>query len=473
MAGAKKSQASLDSFFKTAQPVRVPSPSSSIAVQVPASQPPHSDIGSSKTAVSSSTSRPVAPAAIQPSKRQECTSHLPPAPDCDSPESPESSAKHVAHSHAVSSDPSSRRIVRSSDDENSDSDSSLLDLTTLLQANRPDTRSNATTNKVTPSTPSASRFLSRNEINSSPIVVPKYKFDLKYLASLARSDDAIEASSKRVKALSAPREESDALFPQEVASHEPKSTHLELLGSVVTEREDGEMQRVTRAIKRTEATLSDHHWYFFHTQAMSAKEKRPPFPTKFVPETWRKELLDPQSRYRTIVSGFAEDMVSYGKTLPDEIFLWILDELCREPSEPLRVSFSNILRESPEQVHRLVGPDVIQNLFRRLGANATGISISDKIRPIQGLVDPYSNCEWGKLCAVVKFLGQVARPLQQNARVYSLCMLLRMSIDRVVLDNLDVLDLVQEAINHLCRNTPAEAWEACVRHTLISSGNHL
>jgi hypothetical protein len=465
MAGPKRSQASLDSFFKTAQPVRVPCPSSSTAVQAPASQRTHSDIGSSKTAVSSSTSRPVASAAIQPSKQQEYTSHLPPAPGCDSPSSLESPAKQLARSNAVSSNPSSGKIVRSSDDEDSDSDSSLVDLTTLLQSNRPDTLSNASTNKVIPSTPSASRFVRRNEINSSPIVVPKYKFDLKYLASLAKSDDAIEASSKRVKALSAPRQESDAIFPQGAALHEPKSTHLELLGSVVAEREDGEMQRVTRAIKRTEATLSEHHWYFFHTRAMSAIEKKSPFPTDCVPETWRKELLDPQSRYQTIVSGFAEDMVSYGKTLPDEIFLWILNELCREPSEPLRVSFSNILRESPEQVHRLVGPDVIQNLFRRLGANPTGISISDKIRPIQGLVDPYSKCEWGKLCAVVKFLSQVTRPLQQNAKVYTLCMLLRMSIDRVVLSNLDVLDLVQEAINHLCRNTPAEAWEACVRHS--------
>jgi hypothetical protein len=298
-------------------------------------------------------------------------------------------------------------------------------------------------------------------------VVPKYKFDLKFLASLTKKDDAIEASSKRVKALLKAREESDALFPPGTSSHEPKPTNLDLLGSVVAEREDGEIQRVTRAIERTEATLSELRWYFFHTQANPPKEERAPFPTKSVPKIWRTELLDPQSRYQTFVSGFAEDLVSYGKALPDEIVLWMLDELCREPSDPLRSSYSNTLRECSEQVHRLVGADAIQNLFRGLGGSHIGISVSQKIHPIPGLVDPYGKCEWGKLCAVVKFLGQVARHLQQDSRVYAMCMLLRMSVDRVVFDNVDILDLVHDTIHRLCRHVPDDAWEACVSWTLF------
>lgn len=463
MAGAKKSQSSLDSFFKRdkAPPAAVSNrPSSTTARQAPPSQPPQSGTSSPNSGVTSSTSDAVVTQAGLPANPQDAQRSTPKA---DAPESPGSSLR-------PGGDPEGSRTtltgktVRSSDDEESDSDASLVDLATLLQAKRPATHQNSSTDKAAPSTPRASRFTGRNhELNSSPIVVPKYKFDLKYLASLAKTDDAIEASSKRVKALSTPQEETDALFPTDSSPHEPKPNHLDLLGSVVANREDGEMQRVTRAIKRTEATLSEQRWYFFNTQANPSKDKRQPFPTKAVPEAWRNELLDSKSRYQTFVSGFAEDMVSYGKALPDEIFLWIMDELSREPSDPLRNSYSNTLRESTEQVERLVGLDLIQSLFKGLGGSPTGTSLSQKIRSTPAVVDPYSKYTWDILCTVVKFLGQVARHLQQGARVYTICMLLMMSVDRVVFDNVDVLDEVQETIGRLCRHIPDDAWESCVR----------
>lgn len=467
MAGAKKSQASLDSFFKRAPaPAPVsnqPSSSSSTARQVPPSHLPHSSTSSPKITESSSMPGIVARQSSLPARPQDTPSST---RSSDATGSPGSSIEPAVQPEAPKA-ASAGRIVRSSDDEDSDSDSSLVDLATLLQSRRPATQQSSSS-KAAPSTPSAPRFKSNHELNSSPIVVPKYKFDLKYLASLAKTDDAIEASSKRVKALSTPQEETDALFPAKVDSHEARPDHLDLLGSVVANREDGEMQRVTRAIKRTEATLSEDRWYFFDTHASPSGEKRQSFPTKFVPEAWRNELLDSKSRYQTFVSGFAEDMVSYGKALPDEIFLWMLDELCREPSGPLRSSYSNILRESSEQVGRLVGPDKIQGMFKSLGGSPTGVSISEKIRPTPGLVDPYGKHKWDRLRAVVKFLGQVARYLQQSARIYTISMLLRMSIDRMVFDNVDVLDQVQETIGRLCWHVPDDAWEACVRSAFPS-----
>ncbi|KIN01501.1 hypothetical protein OIDMADRAFT_54617 [Oidiodendron maius Zn] len=451
MAGAKKSQTSLDSFFKKAPGIAAPVSdglSSSTARQAPSSHPPHFVTDSSKTTASSSTLGAVA---SQPGRQQVAHSLTPRSEALENPDLSIDSATQTKRPRTVSSD----RVVKSSDDEDSDSDASLVDIATLLQANRPATQTNV-------STPSAPRFRNDNtELNSSPIVVPKYKFDLKYLASLAKTDDAIEASSKRIKALSTLQEDTDALFPAEVDSHEPDTKHLDLLGSVVASREDGEIQRVTRAIKRTEATLAEHRWYFFDTRGDASKEKRQPFPTKSVPAAWKTELLDSKSRYQTFVSGFAEDMVSCGKVLPDEIFLWMLDELCREPSDPLRSSYSNVLRECPAQVLRLVGPERIQSLFKGLGGSPIGTSISQKIHTRTGLVDPYGRYKWDRLRAVVKFLGQVARNLQQSARVFTISMLLRLSIDRVVFDNIDVFDQVQDSIGRLCRHTPDDSWEAC------------
>ena len=467
MTGVKKTQASLDSFFKKAPKIAAPvsdGSSSSTARQAPSSHPPHFATDSSKTTANSSTLGAVA---SQPGIQQLAHSLTPKSEAPESSDLSIGSAAQTKGSRTVSSD----RVVKSSDDEDSDSDASLVDIATLLQANRPATQTIVST-KAAPSTPSAPRFRNDNtELNNSPIVVPKYKFDLKYLASLAKTDDAIEASSKRIKALSTLQEDTDALFPAEVDSHEPDTKHLDLLGSVVASREDGEIQRVTRAIKRTEATLAEHRWYFFDTQGDTSKEKRQPFPTKSVPVAWKAEFLDSKSRYQTFVSGFAEDMVSCGKALPDEIFLWMLDELCREPSDPLRSSYSNILRECPAQVLRLVGPERIQSLFKGLGGTPIGTSISQKIHTRAGLVDPYGRYKWDRLRAVVKFLGQVARNLQQSARVFTISMLLRLSIDRVVFDNIDVLDQVQDSIGRLCRHTPDDSWEACVSSPILSFNN--
>lgn len=465
MAPAKRSQASLDSFFKKVQPPSVPvsnRPSSSTPRQAPPPHPPHSGIGSSNTAVVSSTSGAI-PATPQDAAKLTSKS--------DKAEDLASSSTPAIEPQRPSTTPSSSRIIKSSDDEgeDDDSDDSLVDLATLLRAHRPAAQQNAptTTRTAAPSTPNAPRFKNHSkELNSSPIIVPKYKFNLKYLANLAKADDATEASSKRIKALST-QQDIDSSFPGEGDSHEPKPNHLDLLGSVVTNQEDGEMQRVTRALKRTEATLSEHRWYFFDTQCNPPKRKRRSFPKKSLSEDWRSELLDEKSRHQTFISGFAEDMVSYGKVLPDEIFLWVLDGLCKEPSDPLRNSYSNVLRESSEQVRRLVGNDLIQNLFEGLGGSDSGISISEKVQPIPGLIDPYSNYEWNTLCSVIKFLGQVGRNLQQNSRVYTICILLRLSIDRVVFDNVDVLDQIHDTIGRLCRHIPDGDWESSVSPRFI------
>lgn len=468
MANARKAQSSLDSFFKkTPAPAPAPLPS-----RLPSSKAgettPYQSIYAA-TSFSRATDTSLTSGAVNGQDSRHLKRHAAPhdgpssTPLSDAPgSSPPSSTKANEPALGPGTAPT-RKVVKSSDDEDSDSDSSLIDIATLLQAHHPTLQSKASSMKAAPSTPKTTRFRSNHSLNSSPIVVPKYKFDLKSLANLAKADDAIEASSKRVKALLTPvNEMKDDFFSTDVDSQNPKPNHLDLLESVVADREGGEVQRVTRAIKRTEATLSDDRWYFFNAQVEPIEEKGKPFPKKFIPKSWTEELLDVKTRHQTFISGFAEDMVSYGKTLPDEIFLWMLGELCREPSEALRWSYSGILRESTEQVTRLVGPSPIESLFKGLGASPSGISVSEKIRPSSTAKNPYSTSKWDRLCSVIGFLGQVARYLEQTSRVYTISLLLRMSIDRVVFDNLDVFDQVQDTIGRICRHVPDNAWEAFV-----------
>lgn len=370
---------------------------------------------------------------------------------------------------SISSNNSAQRVIQNSDDEDEDSDSSLEDLAALLAAKSSEIRGRQAINGIAPSTPVAPRHQTRAaNFHTSPLpVLSKYKFDLKSLVSHAERAEATEASSKRVKAIMAAKDEiaddDTTMILSDHTADPAKFAHGALLESVVADREDGGTHKVTRAIMRTEATVTEKRWYFFDTQSKASKSERKPFPTRSVPENWEKELVNPKTRHQTFVSGFAEDMVTFGKKLPDELFLWILDEACLEASDPLRTSYLNTIRESKEQIQRLLSPDLIRKLFRVIGGSSNATEISQKVVPVAKLADPYSNRDWARLLSIIRFLGQIGKSLQQASRTNIICMLLRMSVDHVVFENVDLLDSVQETIGRLCRYTPDEDWETCVR----------
>jgi hypothetical protein len=339
-----------------------------------------------------------------------------------------------------------------------------MDLSALLQTKSSEHRPKPNTNGFTPSAPIGTRAKrSALDFHSSSLaVLPKYKFDLKSLISHAETDEATEASSKRVKAMIASKEDESIMVPRDDGVDGAKFVHGNLLESVVVDKEDGELQKVTRALMRTEAIITEKRWYFFDTQSKSTKPKRQPFPTASVPQNWKGDLVDPQLRHHTFVSGFAEDMVSYGRTLPDELFLWILNEVCFESQDVLRNSYCNILKESSEQVHRLIVPDLIRKTLQALGGSSVAVNVTQKIIPAPALTNPYTTQDLAKLRSVVKLFGQFAKSLQQKSRTYIISMLQRMSVDHVVFENVDLLDSVQETIYRLCRYTPEDKWEISV-----------
>jgi len=175
-------------------------------------------------------------------------------------------------------------------------------------------------------------------------------------------------------------------------------------------------------------------------------------------------------RYHSFVSGYVEDLVSFGRALPDELFLWILDEMCFETEDPLRISYLNTLRNSSEQIHRLIVPNTLQSVFCKLGATSNATVASQKIRPSQAVLNPYLSRDWTKVCYLIKFLGGAARSLQHISRIYIVCILLRMSVDPCVRGNIELLCSIQETISHLCQYTAQERWEAWVSTRPLLAG---
>lgn len=193
------------------------------------------------------------------------------------------------------------------------------------------------------------------------------------------------------------------------------------------------------------------------------------FPIGSIMDDWAKELQDPRARHQTFTSGFVENMVGFGRALPDELFIWLLDEICFEESDLLRNSYCGVLEKSPEQIHRLLNPEVVQRLFRHLGGTTDSTSLTERITPVEEVPNPYPKQEWANLRSIIKLIGRVAQDLRQKTREYAICILLRLGADNVVMNNVDLLCLVHETMSSLCYAVPDPAWEACVSHSLTPS----
>ncbi|KAI9734411.1 MAG: hypothetical protein M1818_006799 [Claussenomyces sp. TS43310] len=341
------------------------------------------------------------------------------------------------------------QVIKSSDDEESDSDSSLDDITELFQTTSSASRHIADTS----TTPARHGRMSKNtKLHTSPLaVLPKYRFDLQALASEAKKHEAAEARALRMKALE--KEEEEEMRNGLISTSR-------LLKSVIEDKEDGNVDKVMRAVQRTEAIHTDKQWYFFERLATDTPRTSSPFPVQQNDNSWQGELLDPDNREATIVSGFARDMVTLGECLPDEILLWMLDEVCFDVSDDLRQAYSDILFASSDQVSRLVRPEVVKRMFSNLGGSRSAVDIEHKLQP--KLADPhvYDGREWAGLRLVIRFLGDISHHIHAATSSYVLSLLSRLCADSMVLDNVALMCAVQESVTRVSESIEEEVWEA-------------
>lgn len=422
-----------------------------------------------QASVSKTTPPPVKQSDSQTSSRSTLlTNHQPETLNSDDPLESTSSQQSCSSlseppmSLPQSSSNISKGVVPGSDDEeDDDSDSSLEDLDVIFNTNR--TAPAGIPSVPAPGTPRASRSRKppTSTLQRSPLTVrTHYKFDLKYLKAIAADDEALEAKERRLKKIT--QEDTEMGDDEPIAFS--NDIHGNILRGLHEEKEEGggkDVQKVLNAVKRTEALNMGSRWYFFETEEIPTV-KRQPFPKASVLKNWKNDLAEPQIRHQTFVSGFAENMVAYGNTLPDEIIEWILDDFCMEEQTDLRNAYSSVLRVSRKQVYRLVTPEVIRRMFKSLGATSSAITLTDKINPRREISDAYAHHPWSKVRALIDLINLVAKHLQVETRLEVICILLRLGIDPVLMERVDLFSQVQTTLHSLCLYIDPEIWESSV-----------
>ncbi|KAF4994417.1 hypothetical protein FGRMN_5836 [Fusarium graminum] len=342
-------------------------------------------------------------------------------------------------------------IQASDDDEDfgSSSDDSLEDLSTILGRGRP--------GKVTQSparnlfaTPKAKR--TAVEFPASPLaIISKHKFDLKALAKDARQDDATNASSMRAKAFSELDGEGDERMLVDGMSRDA-------VEDVVKSNVGQDAQKVLRAVQRSQPGQSQLRYCFFCEDYNSPSPKAAP--KKFSKGPWR--LLtqgDHQTREQHLASGVPLTLLQLQGGLPDELFEWILDELCTHKSTLTRQEYCNLLSSCPDSIERIITPQRLEALLYRFGASPELAQRDSKLNVVKPSIEPYGARDWSPLGSFLSLLTAMSPHMSQESIFYTSQTLLRMSMDKFLIYDINILTTYESAIEALLGAIPQSSWD--------------
>ncbi|KAH0563042.1 hypothetical protein GP486_002388 [Trichoglossum hirsutum] len=191
----------------------------------------------------------------------------------------------------------SKLIVRSSDSEDTDSDSSFGDLDDLLNPPKALAASAGGDRKASTRLPDRSSSVKRTRgqlheqyPRTPSTTAPRYKFSMASLVMHAERDIASAADVARARvALGSECGHKGSLnYRDELSVRDSQMAeardvtddiHRELITSIISEKgEEGGFQKVIGAMKRTEALSRNKVWYFFEHGSSTARSSRMAFP---------------------------------------------------------------------------------------------------------------------------------------------------------------------------------------------------
>lgn len=388
-------------------------------------------------------------------------------------------------------------MIAASDDDDGlgSSDSDLPDIMAVISPKK----RLAVDPCVTPRAKRTATQIEDGSLFSSPLSIrKKHKYDLAALARLKVRDEERLASELRVKeleekskreALARERqaavkdgaenddddeaaesdgEENDDDEEEGKAGRELKRRLLESVraeADATDEDEKGrDKMRIMRALERAaDAGTGRKTFYFFEQTVPDARclVAGNVFPVAKAKGPW-KILADKQDRVRHFQSGFPFDIQRMFGNLPDDIFLWVMNELCQERRRDLAAEYLKLLRICDDQVRRLVTPTLLQRLFKTLGATNEACNPSSTVTLTDEVRDPYRDRAWICLENFLGLLGCIAGSLEPGARTMAMQMLLRLGIDNVAVENFGLAQEWRWTGDILARSVPGREWTSFV-----------
>ncbi|KAI9835799.1 MAG: hypothetical protein M1837_003600 [Sclerophora amabilis] len=373
-------------------------------------------------------------------------------------------------------------MIKSSDDEEADSDTSLEDIDSLLAMPNSAKTSSKRRHSGDPSNALASPPSTRSrtgknlgrsigESLATPLPgLPKYRFSLASLVDQTAKDQASEVGVAQAREILEPgkvggtRGDTDDKDISEEGSgnldvEKSRAVDQGLLETVVGDEDEGEMDRIMTAMMRTEALSRSKTWSFFQNLQENATTPENVFPTSCLPGSgWQELLRDSRSRQEAFLCGFVGEMSSRKCPLPADINLWMMDELSREPREDLRFAYVSTLKVSASRLNNILSPTWLSQTFVALQGSEEAVDLKQAILPVppaDTVPQPYRS----KLLSVLDLLAGAAPFLTRESREHAICLLLRILLDTNITESIDLLLGLENTIVSLFNTIEEEFWE--------------
>lgn len=322
--------------------------------------------------------------------------------------------------------------IKGSDDEEGDSDDSLESISAFYKRKNGPAPYERDLNVT--STPKAKRIASSTTLKSPLTILPKpakHKFDLKFLANHAKQSDRADESARIADELinQSDNDSHDGEHLKEVQNDPAllEKTAKDLLDS---DEEDAKGGKLMRAMNRTRVDGSHRVCYFFEQPL--CKPPRRPFPQKRAKGCW-KCLANSRTRDQTVILGLPHAIAAKGNALPDELFLWILNEVCAERNAQLRVQYCNLVSLCHDSISRLVTDAQLYSMLHKLGGpNYVKGQHGTKLQGLPKVEDPYPKKDWAGLVTFLELLERMAPNLSTENAIGAIQLLLRMGLDPIV-----------------------------------------
>ncbi|KAK8073760.1 hypothetical protein PG994_004659 [Apiospora phragmitis] len=387
------------------------------------------------------------------------TKAVPMQPTSSSPNAPSSP---ITPQPARTKVPLSRDdVIRGSDDEDEDdSDDSLESLSEIAARQRKPGHA------TLPSATTKAKRVASGNSRATPVVQTqpqKHKYDLKALLKHAREDDAADESVRRAGALLRLDDANKKETEVPKGDNESRPTNMrEAAKELLHGDEEGSKgDKLVRAINRTTGDASQPHYYFFELEAPSRDVRRTPFPTLAAKKQW-SFLADTSTREETFVRGLPTALASKGKELPEELYQWILDEVCLEKNMQLRMQYCNLITLCRENTRRLVDVKRLQQILESIGSRKFP-NENSQWHSSPGLEQSYRERNWSPVSTFLKLLERMAPNLAPETIIGAIQILIRMSLDPIVSRDIRIRIDHFSAIEALVSALPGtgEQWNNC------------
>ncbi|PSN69148.1 hypothetical protein BS50DRAFT_333496 [Corynespora cassiicola Philippines] len=257
--------------------------------------------------------------------------------------------------------------------------------------------------------------------------------------------------------------------PLEDSPPPPFIVNEETLEGVVDDEGDPDkVKRLYLAMQRTNA-LHAHCAFHFFREDPSSHATKDPFPMKSLSDhPWALNFEGVSRRDHAFLSGFARTVFKY-QQLPEELSLWMIDQLCLDQGDLLKARYIELLEDHDILLRSLLEEDRLNSVFEALGANTACLDEEKPIEPSYESPSAATRPLPTSLRPVIKLLQISASKLLPKARVRALHLLFYLCMDDSVLGDVDILITTQAAIEAILCNIPDNTQLSSVLNDLVPS----